>query len=210
MNKENTREKILAAASEVFCDKGFAHTTIRDICAAADVNVAAVNYHFGDKKQLYLQVLSQWMTDFVADTAMEQTLASDAPPEERLHEYFRAELSILLKDNDVDGKALNKIRLIIRQLTEEDHDPQVFDCHKSVEEKLVFPVITELVGTNLDEETLTVAIMAVTSLTTHYFLAVVDNPEMAFKTEKELDQTADLLSTFALGGLQSIKEKINA
>jgi AcrR family transcriptional regulator len=47
-----TREKILAAASKLFIERGFDKTTIRDICTVASVNVAAVNYHFKGKQQL--------------------------------------------------------------------------------------------------------------------------------------------------------------
>jgi len=48
----STREEIIRAAVRLFSDKGYAHTTIRDICSEADVNIAAVNYHFKGKKGL--------------------------------------------------------------------------------------------------------------------------------------------------------------
>ncbi len=47
-----TREKILATATKLFIEHGFAQTTIRDICTVAKVNLAAVNYHFKSKQQL--------------------------------------------------------------------------------------------------------------------------------------------------------------
>lgn len=53
----DTREKLLQAASEVFAAQGFQATTVREICALVDANVAAVNYHFGDKAGLYIEVL---------------------------------------------------------------------------------------------------------------------------------------------------------
>ena len=53
----DTKERLLRAAVEVFGAKGFLSATVREICQAADVNVAAVNYHFGDKEQLYATVL---------------------------------------------------------------------------------------------------------------------------------------------------------
>ncbi len=47
----------MAAAAELFAERGFHGTTIRDIAQRAQVNVAAGNYHYGSKKALYLEVL---------------------------------------------------------------------------------------------------------------------------------------------------------
>lgn len=52
-----TRERILQAAAEVFADSGFERATVREICSRASVNVAAINYHFRDKENLYIEVL---------------------------------------------------------------------------------------------------------------------------------------------------------
>ena len=52
-----TRDRLLKAAERLFADRGFKKVTVRDICRAARANVAAVNYHFGDKLGLYREVL---------------------------------------------------------------------------------------------------------------------------------------------------------
>lgn len=52
-----TRELLLEAAGEVFADAGFRAATMREICRRAGANIAAVNYYFGDKERLYLEVL---------------------------------------------------------------------------------------------------------------------------------------------------------
>jgi AcrR family transcriptional regulator len=53
----NTRTRILHAAAEVFADFGYERATVRVICERASVNVAAINYHFSDKENLYIEVL---------------------------------------------------------------------------------------------------------------------------------------------------------
>ncbi|PJF45437.1 MAG: TetR/AcrR family transcriptional regulator, partial [Candidatus Thermofonsia Clade 3 bacterium] len=49
-----TRERILDAAERLFAERGFAGTSLRDITSEARVNLAAVNYHFGSKDELFL------------------------------------------------------------------------------------------------------------------------------------------------------------
>ncbi len=53
----DTRKRLLSAASELFAERGFHGTKVRDIAARAGVNLAAGNYHYGSKKELYLEVL---------------------------------------------------------------------------------------------------------------------------------------------------------
>ena len=54
---EDTRAKLLQAAVEVFSERGYEGATVRNICQRAGVNLALVNYHFGDKLELYLAVV---------------------------------------------------------------------------------------------------------------------------------------------------------
>ena len=45
----STKDRILYAAEELFAQQGFASTSLRQVTSRADVNIAAVNYHFGSK-----------------------------------------------------------------------------------------------------------------------------------------------------------------
>lgn len=51
-----TKEKILQTANRLFAKYGFGSTSIRDIATEAEVNLAAVNYHFKNKDNLYWEV----------------------------------------------------------------------------------------------------------------------------------------------------------
>jgi len=49
----DTKENIISVATRLFAVKGLKAVTVREICQAADVNVAMINYHFRDKNGLY-------------------------------------------------------------------------------------------------------------------------------------------------------------
>jgi AcrR family transcriptional regulator len=57
-----TKERILDEAEALFALKGYDAVSVREITGAADCNLAAVNYHFGNKQNLYLEVFrSRWL-----------------------------------------------------------------------------------------------------------------------------------------------------
>lgn len=55
---DSTKEKILKVANDLFAKNGFAATPVRDIAEKADVNLAAINYHFQNKENLYWEVFA--------------------------------------------------------------------------------------------------------------------------------------------------------
>jgi AcrR family transcriptional regulator len=57
----STKDRILHAAEELFALQGFAATSLRQVTSRADVNIAAVNYHFGNKDNLINEVFRRRM-----------------------------------------------------------------------------------------------------------------------------------------------------
>jgi AcrR family transcriptional regulator len=57
----STKDRILGAAEELFAQHGFAGTSLREVTSRADVNIAAVNYHFGSKDNLINEVFRRRM-----------------------------------------------------------------------------------------------------------------------------------------------------
>lgn len=87
-----TPRKLLAAASEIFAQKGYRDATIAEICERAGANVAAVNYHFGDKETLYKEAWRHSFSESVKAHPPNGGVTDNAPPEERL----RGEIVALL------------------------------------------------------------------------------------------------------------------
>ena len=58
----DSKDRILDGAEALFAEKGFHAVTVREITRAAHCNLAAVNYHFGNKQNLYIEVFrSRWI-----------------------------------------------------------------------------------------------------------------------------------------------------
>lgn len=88
---DDTRTKLIDAAGQVFAESGFQAATVREICARAGVNIALVNYHFGDKLELYTEVLRH-SVGASGNGIINQAIASSAPPETAFRELIHAML----------------------------------------------------------------------------------------------------------------------
>jgi AcrR family transcriptional regulator len=61
VSTKDVRNRLLDVAEKLFSERGFADTSVRDITAKANCNVAAVNYHFGGKDKLYIEMFRRHM-----------------------------------------------------------------------------------------------------------------------------------------------------
>ena len=109
----DTRNRLLEAAAEVFSEQGFRHARVSDICRRAQANIAAVNYHFGDKEQLYVAVVRRLNEESQADAAFLR-VDPNVQPEERLRVFVRELLYLLLKS----GRASHLGKLMARETIE--------------------------------------------------------------------------------------------
>ena len=78
----------------MFAELGFHHTTVREICNRAGANIAAVNYHFGDKTGLYTEVVRQSMRAAKLE-AVRAAFDQNAPPDEILRAVIKTRLESL-------------------------------------------------------------------------------------------------------------------
>ncbi len=87
----DTRERLLEAGGAVFSEAGYRAATVREIVArSGGANLAAVNYHFGDKQGLYAAVLQHYAKESLSKHPPHAGLHPDATPEEQLYAFVRS------------------------------------------------------------------------------------------------------------------------
>lgn len=111
---DNTRQRILEAAGEVFAEFGFHRATIKQITDRARANIAAVNYHFGDKERLYLEVLRYSHGCALAKYPPNMGLPPNAPADQRLHAFIHSFLMRILDE----GRPAWHGKLMSREMAE--------------------------------------------------------------------------------------------
>jgi AcrR family transcriptional regulator len=92
--QEQTKTRVLEAAGEEFAEKGYAAARVRSICERAGVNLAAVNYYFGDKERLYGEVVLEAHRFGVA--RLPEPTDWDGTPAERLRAFIHFFLTNVL------------------------------------------------------------------------------------------------------------------
>lgn len=95
----STKNKILDAAESLFADKGFNGTSLREITSLAEVNLAAVNYHFGSKKELIKAVMSRYMNELSPNLQASLLVICQQENKPTLNEVFSAFIDPLLSLN---------------------------------------------------------------------------------------------------------------
>ena len=88
-----TRRRILDHAAALFAERGFEKVTVREICRDARANVAAVNYHFGGKRSLYLAVVESAIAIMREANELSIEAGRGASPDEQLRAYIRVFLT---------------------------------------------------------------------------------------------------------------------
>lgn len=86
----DVKNRIIEAAGEIFADRGFRETTVRDISRRAGVNLAAVNYHFGDKERLYMAVIKHYKEIAVQKYSLNDSVRAHDPPDVQLTAFIQS------------------------------------------------------------------------------------------------------------------------
>lgn len=165
MDALSTKDKIIEAASQLFSEKGFPGTSIRDIAAEAQVNLAAINYHFTNKQRLLFEVLKKGYEKLRADIHQIDTQKSSDPVL-----FVTKVFEVLIKDK---GAVVNMMRLMLssecQQMDRYGLDDEVYGPPGSIK---LLEVIENSLGRKLTKKDATWIVRALFTQVFHKALMV--------------------------------------
>ncbi len=201
----NTKNALLAAAIEVFADKGFTAATVRAICSKANANVAAVNYHYGSKDALYMAVLEEI---FPSEEESSVSTAPSLPPEERLAQYLRdLAYEIYVRGDDL---ITQRWAIFLREMAKPSQNLN-FIVQRQVQRRTdeLREILQDILGDDTPSHILAFSSSHVWALLMGHILMqpILDRlkPERP-KVQADIALFVEHVLQFTLGGLKAVKE----
>jgi TetR/AcrR family transcriptional regulator, regulator of cefoperazone and chloramphenicol sensitivity len=204
----STRERILEAAGEVFAENGFRHATVRDICEKANVNIAAVNYHFGDKEKLYYSVLKYWREIAFEKYPLNLQIDEQKTPEEHIRVFIRFLLFRILEE----GRHSWFGKLVAREYVEPTKALDML-IEETIEPTFVFlsSVVRQILDEPASEKRVRFCCLSIVSQCLFFVYAkhVIKKlfHQDSFMTE-EIESIAEHITAFSLEAVKSLGRQI--
>ena len=198
----DTRRRLLAAAGQVFAERGYHAATIKDITDRAEASLASVNYHFRDKAELYTTVLKS-----IADQAIEiipvaSELNGDA--RSRFRQFVRA---FCLKSMGRSRPTWERI-LLAREMIEPTSavNRLIKNVFGPMNETLS-GIIGELLGVPPSEESVGLAAASVFGQCLHHlrYQHVIGRMHPQLGDRPDAEKLAAHIADFSLAGLRALR-----
>lgn len=204
-----TRARLLNTAARLFAARGFKTVTVRDICHEAGANVAAVNYHFGDKLGLYNEVVGSAIQTMRETTELARAGAAQSAPEERLRTYIRIFIERVVGAQAHDGWIH---QIMVREMA--DPTPAL----DLVAERVIRPrleyvasIVAEILGRPPDDDVVKRCVLSVQSqvhAAMPNYLARHLLPEL--RDPAVLNDLAEHIARFSIAGLHDVARRLRA
>ncbi|MDQ7310549.1 CerR family C-terminal domain-containing protein [Stenotrophomonas sp. Sm10] len=194
-----TRSRILEGAGELFARHGYAETTGKAIAEKAGVDLASINYHFGNRSGLYQAVLAEAHSRLVSLSDLSRLTAAELSPSDRLRSLFQSLVdSILLEGGwhvDVLAREIGSPTSHFQHLLSAEIEPKLVH---------VMEIVSSITGIPVRDPALLRCLISVASPCLVMLLGRnLPGPMRAVARMPPADLVAHL-HTFAMAGLTSI------
>lgn len=206
-DQDDTRARLLDAAGEVFAEHGFQAATVREICARAGANVAAVNYHFRDKMGLYDAVLKESLC-VAAHENVRQIAERSQSPEQALQLMVNG---MLRRMSQTSERGTWHVRIMAHEMAQPTAAlDRVIEQVIGPNYRILRQILAGILGLPPDHETTRLCAHSVIGQVVHYAHArpVISRlwPDLTM-SDDQLDRIAQHIAAFSLAALQSIANR---
>ena len=141
-----TKEKIFNVAQKLFFQKGIDRTSVKEIAEKADINIAALNYHYKSKENLVDLIFEQIIGDFTP--SLSDILNSANPLDNKIKKYISTLNDLLIKYNPhlpffvMQMMQRNPKKIMHLKFVRQLYNPEIFFDHikKEIEKGSIKPV----------------------------------------------------------------------
>jgi len=199
-----TKQRLLEVAGAVFAEQGFKNATVREICKRADANVAAINYHFGDKQGLYSETLRYWVRESLAKHPPDMGINEASTPEEKLDAYVRSFFRRIFDE----GRPSWYGKLMAREMIEPTHalDEIIKETMRPISD-LRRQILRELLPDASDEQLRRTSLSIIGQIVFyHHCRPAIDKfyPNVCY-TPAEIDKLAEHVTRFSLAAIKNLR-----
>lgn len=203
---EATRTRILEAAGELFATTGYAETTNKAIAAQAQVDLASINYHFGNRSGLYQAVLAEAHHRLVGFDELRKLVGSDLPPPSKLRALIEQ-----LVERSTEEPPPWRLRVLAREvLAPTSHLQVLFQDEAQPKLALVKRMLSEITAIPVDDPALTRCLLSVAA---PCLMLIVGGRAFPGPLNEVFQMPAQTIVShlhhFALGGLEAISREYN-
>lgn len=200
---EATRNRILEAAGQLFASEGFAEATSKAIAANAEVDLASINYHFGNRSGLYQAVLAEAHRRLVSLSDLQALADSEATPSDQLRRLFER-----LVERSHDNNSWN-IRVLAREaLAPSSHLKVLLQTEVLPKILVVRQILSDISGIPADDPALVRCLISVAAPCGMLLMAGRGVPgPVAEVLKMPAIVLVDHLHAFAIAGLKAVGQE---
>jgi AcrR family transcriptional regulator len=206
MADQTTKERLVSAGTKIFAEKGYRDATVAEICEKAEANIAAVNYHFGDKESLYDACWRHAFSITATTFPIDGGLPENPSIEDSIYCYASAILHRIFSEDDAGLFPLLLAReMVSPTLALEKIATDALLPQSGFLKQALIPYL----GEEANEEMVMGCMLGVISQCAFFNFNRGLRETVIFKktmTEEELDQMARHIARFSIGGIDQIKK----
>ena len=204
---DSTRERIILQAGPIFASKGFRAATVREICDNADVNLASINYYFGDKQGLYFETVVR-----AREMRVQQVPPPAWDPSTESRDKLRLFVGVILDRLVAMQTEPWQVRLLMREILEptEACSHLVKEYFRPFFESLL-EIVDEIVGTPLTQHCRNKIGLSIVGQCLYYRFAagvtslIIGDEE--FEENFDRDSLAQHITNFSLAAIENFEQE---